>query len=1665
MFIIYKETPDVFPIIGVFCIKILPYTFFYVFIYDAISYINANGMKSDIFFDKIRYEKDLKSGLGQGGIDMKKKVLACLLALSMICSSGGITWAAADGQAEVFHSGESAAYENSEDVAAQREEELPAAEEIPTEEEFSKENEIPMSTEAAEFQEEMADFGDGTDQEPEIEMFSSGMDESMFSSEGTVQNGEALEAGGKITIQPDSSGKTSFTLNVSQEGIYKLEYSSDIIHIEIPGIYGSYAAKKFIVRLNAGTYTVNCENVDEKVSITAEQLPDIQKLELVSSEFPAFYNGEDIFSSDPNFNVILKITDIEGNVETTNNGGYSQTYGHCNNWIDSERMLHISMNCAPNIVAEPIQLNYKDVTAADPLVINIDSENDTISQTDKDNYCFQFKTASEGSYKINLNNGSLFQDSPYLSVREITGSSASESAFGKYIQSEAVMSLKADTTYLVRIVTSDFTGELPVSVKQIRTIESFTLADGQKMPSEMIRWYTKLLPQTEFVITYTNGTNDIVTYKDGSSEYGQIFMTNLDGFAVYALDNDNNWDSPGHFVTGPKLVDFDSATAMTEISMESVNKIPLSDVYLDGAYFKFQAQEEGIYDFNIKNAKTVHTTNGTYEGDDDISISQKLNQGEIIYFIAKNLTADAVEIEIEKNPVIESITLKRGSIEGKTFIADILYNNGFHDTIKDCLFEVTYSDGTPSELVSSDWNQASKYYGDLNVYTDAYGENSIVTGDKKIWVGFNKSDVISQEYTIHILDKPSPSDMTALTINQETPLTKGPHDLQWFSFKAPAEGSYLFQVTAADGDISAYYEHYWAKEPAAMAKSAQGLQWNFGWEIRPVKLQAGETYYAGISAEAPLRVRASAVQTIQKIEPVHGKLSTKYIKEFLEYSDSISAEFNVFFGENDYVPVKWGEALIKDNVNYGFLNYDWPQDDNNQYISGDLKVYIGNSYVEGRDYKQPITVSNLSDVKDLPALTLQNGIASTTPLNYNNAFCFAYKAEKAGTYEIVFTPDSPQQEANDQSRAAILKNGSFSATDVDGKTSIIRKFNEGETAYFFCTQCDCSVNVQAAQPGQEITSLLVTPAYTDILYGDSLSLSGWKFQLEFADKSKSEIIYTRYDAFQTYGGIDFKLGSNQDFYADGLDLGSTTIQFYPTDFPEIESDVIPITVKKGSEMNFTLLNLNEERDWSSTGNYAHQQAAAFIPTKDGTYQYTIKNVPWTNMVDDEGNLESLNFYNDISEGTFKGKAGIGYTFLASYDNVGSVEHTVLITEIDKSKLQTLYDANKNKSSSGYTSSSWNRFVQALNTAEIVLKTPDSLQREIDKASDNLQSAIRGLTPIYYPPTVDKSSLQKLYDACTAYKEADYTPSSWKGLQEAMKSAKAVLDTSSSQTAIDQAEKVLNAAIAALIKTADKNALKAAYEKYKPYRKDDYTPSTWTQFEKALSAADAGIKDNDLSADNVSKLLNDLETAAAKLLKVGIPVLKNIAVNGNTAVIFLEGAVEKASGYDFVFGNKNCITTKKYNDIRKNILKPQTEFKYIPKGTYYAYCHAWKKVDGKKVFGPWSSPFKFTVTATTPSTPKIKSVSVKGTTVTVTLDKIKGVTSYDAILGKSLGNDSSYGKRPINYGKLIVKSKSNKIIFKNVKKGTYYFGVHAANRTSKDKKKVFSRWTYKKVIVK
>ena len=193
------------------------------------------------------------------------------------------------------------------------------------------------------------------------------------------------------------------------------------------------------------------------------------------------------------------------------------------------------------------------------------------------------------------------------------------------------------------------------------------------------------------------------------------------------------------------------------------------------------------------------------------------------------------------------------------------------------------------------------------------------------------------------------------------------------------------------------------------------------------------------------------------------------------------------------------------------------------------------------------------------------------------------------------------------------------------------------------------------------------------------------------------------------------------------------------------------------------------------------------------------------------------------------------------------------------------------------------------------------------------------------------------------------------------------------------------------------------------------------------------------------------------------VIKNVSVSKNSVKMVLNEECKGALKYDYVIGtSEDMLKTGQYTKVLKNQEELKSAFAYMDKGTWYVACHAWfKGEDGKKVFGQWSEIHKVDVSATTPQTPVISKVTVKGSAVTVKYTKSKNSQGYDVVLSDTLTKTNGQ-KRPAvsgeNYYVKKIKGNTVTVTFKNVKSGTYYIGLHAWNRTSEDNSKTFSEWS-------
>ena len=185
-----------------------------------------------------------------------------------------------------------------------------------------------------------------------------------------------------------------------------------------------------------------------------------------------------------------------------------------------------------------------------------------------------------------------------------------------------------------------------------------------------------------------------------------------------------------------------------------------------------------------------------------------------------------------------------------------------------------------------------------------------------------------------------------------------------------------------------------------------------------------------------------------------------------------------------------------------------------------------------------------------------------------------------------------------------------------------------------------------------------------------------------------------------------------------------------------------------------------------------------------------------------------------------------------------------------------------------------------------------------------------------------------------------------------------------------------------------------------------------------------------------------------------------SIDRNKLTVKLSKGCAGAQGYDFVISKKsNMLQTGKFSKKVSSTGKPQASFRYLAKGTWYVAARSWVlDAQGNKVYGSWTKIKKIKITVITPQQPKIKDITVKENTVTVTYTKCKNATGYEILLGNKY-KTSAGEKYPVKkYLKRTESKNTVTVTFTNVKKGTWYVTVRSWNKTSKNKSRVYSPYS-------
>lgn len=117
----------------------------------------------------------------------------------------------------------------------------------------------------------------------------------------------------------------------------------------------------------------------------------------------------------------------------------------------------------------------------------------------------------------------------------------------------------------------------------------------------------------------------------------------------------------------------------------------------------------------------------------------------------------------------------------------------------------------------------------------------------------------------------------------------------------------------------------------------------------------------------------------------------------------------------------------------------------------------------------------------------------------------------------------------------------------------------------------------------------------------------------------------------------------------------------------------------------------------------------------------------------------------------------------------------------------------------YTPASWTKLQTALTAAKSADANANATQAQVDQACASLKTAINTLVKV-----ANKAELKKSIEAANKLKKADYTSSTWKKFDAALKEAKAVYsNANATQAQVDAAKKELDDAKKALKKAVKK----------------------------------------------------------------------------------------------------------------------------------------------------------------------------------------------------------------------------------------------------------------------
>ncbi len=345
-------------------------------------------------------------------------------------------------------------------------------------------------------------------------------------------------------------------------------------------------------------------------------------------------------------------------------------------------------------------------------------------------------------------------------------------------------------------------------------------------------------------------------------------------------------------------------------------------------------------------------------------------------------------------------------------------------------------------------------------------------------------------------------------------------------------------------------------------------------------------------------------------------------------------------------------------------------------------------------------------------------------------------------------------------------------------------------------------------------------------------------------------------------------------------------------------------------------------------------------------------------------------------------------------------------EADKKALNAKIKEAEALKQTDYKPETWTAFKTALDAAKEVAAEANATQAQVDKALADLNAAITGLKQVSPDDgqEVNKTALKTKIDEVKKA-QAAYTPASWDAFKPALAAAEGVAaKADATQKEVDDALTALNAAIAKLVKVANKTALKAEISRAAGLKQADYTSASWTKLQTALTAARTVDANANATQAQVDQACTSLKTAINTLVKVANKAelkksidaankLKKADYTSSTWKKF-DTALKDAKK---VYNNANATQAqvdaakKKLDDAKKALKKVIKVTKVTITNGKALKIAAGKKVALKVNVGPKSASNKKVKWSISKKDKKYATVSAKGVVTTKKAGKGKTVT--------------------------------------------------------------------------